>query len=284
MSSSKPAFPLWSLSDPGVEPYRLIQNADKNPNEMIPLLPGESIHIGYEPISEEDAFVSFNPEDYRIAFSVCKLYSFQIRRGFIPCDRLARLIHKFNCLNYGIQIIMPKRETFDSFVQTDIYRSNVDFKTFRGKRATMTVTIRAVVKPSEDLESGIADHFVEIEIFRNSGSVQVYQLYSTALEAYIRSNGTESAFISQTVENTTHWKMPLAHKTHKTIDDSDSESSLDGERGYVKPFCLALDNREALSVTLNCDGDSSPTPRRPLSVKMNRPTTLADKSSQISPS
>jgi hypothetical protein len=254
----KTQFHTWSLSDPGVTQYRHVSEADKNPNEMIPLMPGESMHIGYEPISEEDAFLNIKRDEFRVVYSFCKLKSFQIKRGDISCDRLAQLIRKFNCLNWGVQTIIPKSEELNSFAQKFIYNSMVDFKTFRGKRATMSIVVRPIIKRTEDLESGVVHQFVEVEIFRLSGSIQVFQLYSDSLEDYIRSDGIKSAFILQTVENTTHWANPPVYKKHKTIDDSDSESSLDGEMGCVKPFRRATES----------DDELSPKPRPLISIKM----------------
>jgi hypothetical protein len=251
MTSENLKTPLWSLDMPGVSLYRSINEADKDPNEMIPLLPGESIHIGYLPISEEDAFANFKPSTRFEFGSLSKKKSFLLPRGEISCDRIAQLIHKFNYLNWGVRTFTPKRESLNTYVPKSIYESLVDFKTFRGKRAEMSITVRALAKTTED---GDTAQFVEIEIYRISGSCQIHQLYANSLESYIRSDGAESAFISQTIENATRWSAP-------TADDSDTESSLDGERGYVRPVATRRFDDE------DEDDDLSPRPRPSISVQ-----------------
>ena len=259
MTTENLKTPMWTLDTTGVSLYRSINEANKDPNEMIPLLPGESIHIGYLPISEEDAFANYEP-DLRFEMGFSKIKSFLLPRGAISCDRIALLIHKFNYLNWGVRTFTPKRESLNTYVPKSIYGSLVDFKTFRGKRATMSITVRALSQPTEDGETA---QFIEIEVYRISGSCQIHQLYANSLESYIRSNGSESAFISQTVENTTRWRAPIEWKKQQlpTDDDSDTESSLDGERGYVRPVATRrfVDEDE--------DDDLSPRPRPSISVQ-----------------
>ena len=287
MTSENLKTPMWTLDMPGVSLYRSINEADKDPNEMIPLLPGESIHIGYLPISEEDAFAltcedesstacAINPRppalvprfgvianykpELRIEMGFSKIKSFLSPRGAISCDRIALLIHKFNYLNWGVRTFTPKRESLNTYVPKSIYGSLVDFKTFRGKRAEMSITVRALVQTTEDAETA---QFIEIEVYRISGSCQIHQLYANSLESYIRSNGSESAFITQTVENTTRWSAPMEWKKKQlpTDDDSDAESSLDGERGYVRPVATRRFDDE------DEDDDLSPRPRPSISVQ-----------------
>jgi hypothetical protein len=258
MTSENLKTPMWTLDMPGVSLYRSINEADKDPNEMIPLLPGESIHIGYLPISEEDAFANFKPNTRFEFDSLSKIKSFLLPRGTISCDRIALLIHKFNYLNWGVRTFTPKRESLNTYVPESIYGSLVDFKTFRGKRAEMSITVRALVKTAEDTET---TQSIEIEVYRISGSCQIHQLYANSLESYIRSDGAESAFISQTIENTTRWSAPVEWKKRQlpTDDDSDTESSLDGERGYVRPVATRRFDDE--------DDDLSPRPRPSISVQ-----------------
>ncbi len=157
---------------------------------MVPLLSGESYHIGYEPLTEDLAFsrpvtVSSFDSSKVTGFMVGAL-PIRIPRGKIPCDRIVQLIHKFiNCTN-GAEIIMPKYHIVPD-VKTvmpmrAIYYAKLRYALFGGDTAFLTIHVQAC--KSRDGE------YVEVSIDYNRGMRSIVGLFSDNLRVYLESDGS----------------------------------------------------------------------------------------------
>lgn len=145
----------------------------ETPDVMIPLLPGESIHLGYTPISEEDAFATKRVFPLRLAVS-----HFRIPRGKVSVDRVITLIHRFTAINDAVDVIVPKRENINSEPAKHLYKSKVAH-TWRQRRATIGIQLFALPE---------SDEFA-VEVNREYGSVTAHRMFFHTLEKYVLSDG-----------------------------------------------------------------------------------------------
>ena len=161
------------------EPYILqpVLGLISEPETMIPLLPGESIHIGYIPISEEEAFdraAVDNPfQEYALSIS-----HFRIPRGKLSVEKLSQLIHRFVSINLAVNVLVPKREWINDTPRHAIYETKV-VHTWKSHCATINVRVLALKDPYE----------LAICVDRLCGSVTAHRMFLHTLEQYITSEG-----------------------------------------------------------------------------------------------
>lgn len=151
-----------------------------NPDETIPLLPGESIHIGYVPMTETEAFTTLPkiPPEWSLAVS-----HFRMERKDITADQISNLIHRFIAINDAVERLVPKREYINSEPAKRIYESKI-IHTWRNHRATILVSIIAL----QSNYAGEIDQFA-INVNRVHGSVTAHRMFFHTLEQYVTSRG-----------------------------------------------------------------------------------------------
>jgi len=146
------------------------------PDTMIPLLPGESLHVGYVPIPEEEAFerAADNPfHEYALSIS-----HFRIPRGKLSVERLATLIHRFASINHTVDVLVPKREFVNGGARRAIYETKISHRWNR-HCATIVVRVLALKNPYE----------LAVCVDRMCGSVTAHRMFLHTLEQYITSEG-----------------------------------------------------------------------------------------------
>lgn len=175
------SMPPITLSIP-LEPMTILRSTlslVSEPDTMIPLLPGESIHLGYIPISEEDAFAKAKSNPYYGEYMESLSRShFRVSRGKLSLEKLTDLIHRFTSINIAVDVLVPKREWINSATRRAIYETKVVHR-WKSHRAIIMVRILAVKDP---------DEFV-IYVERYQGSVTAHRMLLNTLEQYITSEG-----------------------------------------------------------------------------------------------
>ena len=142
------------------------------PDEMIPLLPGESIHLGYIPIDEDAAF------RHELLPHQISITHFRMPRGKITFERLSSLIHKFISINLAVDVLVPKREWVNDVVKRLIYQTKV-VHTWRSHSAIIVVRVLALASTDE----------IVVNVDRFQGSVTAHRMFFHTLEQYVLSDG-----------------------------------------------------------------------------------------------
>lgn len=148
-----------------------------SPETMIPLLPGESIHVGYVPISEEEAFERTAVDNPFLEFAL-SISHFRIPRGKLSVEQLSTLIHRFTSINRAVDVLVPKREFVNGGDRRAIYESKV-MHTWKSHCATIVVRVLALKDPYE----------LAVCVDRLCGSVTAHRMFLHTLEQYITSEG-----------------------------------------------------------------------------------------------
>jgi len=152
------------------------------PLDDIPLLPGESIHLGYTPMTEEQAFssnrVPLIPPQMTLSFS-----HFRMPREDINIDELAELIHRFIAINDAVQRLVPKRQYINCEPGKRLYEAKVTHS-WRNHHATIQVSVIAL--PANSSEE--SDEYA-ISVNRLCGSVTAHRMFFHTLEQYVQSYG-----------------------------------------------------------------------------------------------
>jgi hypothetical protein len=170
---------LKSIATPLVR----METIASDPTKMIPVKYGQTIHLGYEHIDEEEAFLLARKKTQHFA-GFNKNTKFRILRENTTAERLVQLCHKFNCLNRGIDVIVPKDEFLNEmqkciFKCTLIYHSHIESHS----SAKIHIEITAVSSPTFDL-----DEYVIWTNRLNGSSNAHYELFDR-LKKYIELDG-----------------------------------------------------------------------------------------------
>jgi hypothetical protein len=191
---SIPPLNLAELPQPNIITFSLsrepqilqpVMGLINKPETMIPLLPGESMHIGYVPISEEEAFERTAVDNPFQEFAL-SISHFRIPRGKLSVEKLAELIHRFNSINYTVNVVVPKREWINGAPRHAIYETKV-IHTWNRHCATIVVRVLALKDPYE----------LAICVDRMCGSVTAHRMFLHTLEQYITSEGQSYPLIRQ---------------------------------------------------------------------------------------
>ena len=167
-------------------PLKRVSSAASDPEVMIPLQPGESIHVGYEPICGEEAFQILrktkSPFQMVSIVGATGKHIIRIPRDDVRVERIVRLCHKFTCTNLNISVILPKREFLNDFP-----RKSIDECTFiyvsDEKLARIRILIQAHISDQDAEEYGIM-------VDRLSGSNSMHAQLFNHFKRYIESDGT----------------------------------------------------------------------------------------------
>jgi len=120
-----------------------------DPEKMVPLVTGEYLHLGYEPLDESQAFHNaraefHNPSPFgNINAWTLRTNTIRIPRETTTGERVVQLCHKFIYLNPGVDIIMPKRDHLNQPSRKSIFRCQVNYKTNGGKHAKIQLEVSA---------------------------------------------------------------------------------------------------------------------------------------------
>ena len=181
----------------------LLEPASKiatDPSRMIPLQYGESLHIGYVPLSEEEAFEiahrDHSQKKWIAPSGDIDRCSIVVARDETNCDRLVQLCHKFISLNLGITQIVPKIEFLNGMPQKSIFECHILYNSTNGKQVKIRIHIRAaILLDSKDYELQenqedvpITEAFV-ISVHRLNGDVTTHGELFDHLKSYILSDG-----------------------------------------------------------------------------------------------
>jgi hypothetical protein len=170
-----------------------------DPTKMIPLKPCESLHLGYEPLNDEEAFALArkqfeNPSCISsITAWTLRNHVFRLSRMSTSCERLSQLCHKFIYLNHSIDIIVPKQEYVNSVQKKSIYSCMINYKTVGGKHAKITISIHTEIR----IENGEEIEEFVIRTNRLYGSSSVHNQFFNHLKIYIESDGTSNPIIAR---------------------------------------------------------------------------------------
>jgi hypothetical protein len=152
------------------------------PLDDIPLLPGESVHLGYTPMTEEEAFSS-----KRLPFSILHMTlpvsHFRMARDDINIDELAEIIHRFIAINDAVERLVPKRQYINMEPGKRLYEAKVTHS-WRNHHATIQVSVVAI--PANGSEE--SDEYA-VSVNRLCGSVTAHRMFFHTLEQYVRTYG-----------------------------------------------------------------------------------------------
>lgn len=150
------------------------------PLDDIPLLPGESIHLGYTPMTEEQAFAAKPVIPPQMTLPVSH---FRMARYDVDIDELATLIHRFIAINDAVERLVPKRQYINMEPGKRLYEAKVTHS-WRNHHATIQVSIIAL--PASGPEE--SDEYT-ISVNRLCGSVTAHRMFFHTLEQYVLSYG-----------------------------------------------------------------------------------------------
>ena len=153
-----------------------------NPLDDIPLLPGESIHIGYTPMTEEQAFET-KRELLVLPHLILSVSHFRIARDDVDIDELVKMIHRFIAINDTVERLVPKRQYINMDPGKRLYEAKVTHS-WRNHHATIQVSIIA-------LPANRSEEFDEyaVNVNRLCGSVTAHRMFFHTLEQYVKSCG-----------------------------------------------------------------------------------------------
>jgi hypothetical protein len=172
-----------------------------DPSKMIPLKPYESLHLGYEPLSDDEAFALArkqfeNPSRISsINAWTLRNHVFRLPRESTTGERLSQLCHKFTYLNHGIDIIVPKQEYVNSVQKKSVYSCTINYKTNGGKHAKIIISIHTEIR----IENGEEIAEFVIRTHRLYGSSAVHNQLFNHLKIYIESDGTSNPILTRTI-------------------------------------------------------------------------------------
>jgi hypothetical protein len=173
-----------------------------DPTQMIPVKPGQSIHLGYEPISEEDAFLiaKRKPSPFSL-IGLNQQMMIRVLRENTTAERLIQLIYKFNYINHTISIVVPKEEFLNCPPQKSLFRCKIIFC-----NTTIHIEILATSAPNFDL-----DEFI-IWTNRLNGSTRAHKILFENLKKYIEADGNMDPRFGY------HTEVPRVKRTEPDLD------------------------------------------------------------------
>jgi len=199
-----------------------------DPNAMIPLLPGESYHLGYEPIGEE---LAFDPPYiiFELPFVTNSMFKpkFPIRipRGRISHERLVMLIHKFISCTRGATRLVPKnpmateREMLVApMPRKSLYYANIRYCMTYGETAYITIQMHGIKVDARE--------YLQVTTTVTRGLGMVEGLFLKNLTDFLESDGTVFNVV------TGH---ELSGIMAQEDDELDNEINGDAARIFIKP-------------------------------------------------
>lgn len=142
------------------------------PMYEVPLVAGESIHLGYTHITEERAFV--NPPQIKFAPTV-----FDWPRTELSCDGTIRIIRKFVWANDAF-FLVPKPNTSNSMREA-IYDSLVAYTDNIGRHVRISISLHAHKRDSTDI--------IVLDAHVVQGETRAFNKFHDRLKLYIESRG-----------------------------------------------------------------------------------------------
>lgn len=257
-----PAHPTMSATD-------LLRAFENDPNDMPPLLYGESYHIGYEPLTEELAFSHpiIGSHQFNAAMgNTNSIGQIRLPRGQLTCDRIVKLIHKFINCTKGISVQLPKFQRvmdINSIMpKRALYYSNIRYALYGGDTAFFTIHMQAY-KYKEDQ---VYKEYVQIDVNFNLGIRSMRKLLTDNLRVYLESNGS--------VFN----RVGGVDRRNILPSEDDIECEYTGDTGFVRPPQF-IKKYSAVDEGVNSVFDAPPKPfahsslsnRQVLSLKMPEP-------------
>lgn len=142
----------------------------------VPLVLGESVHIGYRPITEAEAF-SKTP-----LRPIHPPTGFDWARGAMSCERAIVLIRKFVWANNSYFLI-PKPSQFN--VREAIYESTVSYTDASERNVGIQIALHAAKSGNQP----DADDRIVVEVIHRSGEYRTFTRFYKSLRFYVESNG-----------------------------------------------------------------------------------------------
>jgi len=179
--SSNHSATSFSLAD-NLPPFIHRLSLVDKPLDDIPLLPGESIHLGYMPMTEEQAFEA-NPAPLVPPQMTLSVSHFRMARDDVEVYELVTLIHRFIAINDAVERLVPKRQYINYEPGKRLYKAKVTHS-WRNHHATILVSIIALPASSQEERDEFA-----IDVRRLHGSVTAHRMFFHTLEQYVQSYG-----------------------------------------------------------------------------------------------
>ena len=151
------------------------------PTQPRNLVPGESVHIGYQPMTEEEAFADNTPEQEYLTFK-----TFLVPRGNMTIDRIIDHIRQVSKNNLIDTIISPRSS---EYTPTKKCMYDAEFM-FMNEIEQTWVKIRVELRADRPRNS------IAVDITRLRGDARLCKAYSETLEKYVKSDGQESSIVS----------------------------------------------------------------------------------------
>lgn len=167
LANAVPLIPRLSLVD--------------KPLDDIPLLPGESIHLGYTPMTDEEAFAAKSANC--LPLEALPVSHFRMVRDDTNIDELAEMIHRFIAINDAVQRLVPKRQYINYEPGKRLYESKV---THSWRNHHATIQVRVIALPAQGSDD--VDEYAVI-VHRLCGSVTAHRMFFHTLEQYVQSYG-----------------------------------------------------------------------------------------------
>jgi len=181
-------FNFYYNPDKPTKPTKPIYRIENDPNAMITMLPGESLHIGYDAFTETEAFEPENVGRGSKSKEICQeLLPIRIPRGKIDSNRLAHLIHKFISCTEGAEKILPKfspdrKGLLSRLPKKSLYHAFVRYSVFAGDTSIFTLQMEA-------FKYGEEEEYLEVSAVQNRGLGTVTRLFLNNLREYLESDG-----------------------------------------------------------------------------------------------
>lgn len=194
-----------------------IYRIEDDPTAMIPLLPGETYHIGYIPFSEEEAFAKASigiNSPFKKLSPLARNRPIIIKRSATNAERLIMLIHKFIYCTCGAERIMPKHD-FHHIPRSLLYYK-LRYMIANGYYSLLSLDMQA--------ENNSGEEVFEITVSLTYGFASVHSAFVNNLKTFIESDG----------------KIFVRAKMRDIIGELDDDQEEDygndynGQTGYVR--------------------------------------------------
>lgn len=151
-------------------------------NYEVPMSLGESVHIGYNPITEEEAFSKTHLKEF-----VQLTSGFDWARGEMSCERAIALIRKFVWANNSYFSI-PKPTQF--VLREAIYETMVSYTDTAGRHVCMRVDLHVAKYVNKVAADKLANERIVLETNYLFGEYRAFNQFYKYLRFYIESDGT----------------------------------------------------------------------------------------------
>ena len=209
--SSTPSVISIPLANHSLAPFIHRLSLVDKPLDDIPLLPGESIHLGYTPMTEEEAFAEKSANLF--PSEALPVSHFRMVRDDINIDELSEMIHRFIAINDAVERLVPKRQYINYEPGKRLYEAKV---THSWRNHLATIQVRVIALPAHSLDE--QDEYAVI-VHRLCGSVTAHRMFFHTLEQYMQSYGHAYPLIRPVSvdRNALENASPPEHKTWQEI-------------------------------------------------------------------